>query len=132
MVKKCHFVVSSRKKHGRVVLKVNGLHCDVRVKGVLIEHDSATSEMNHVEVVCEGRVLEVLNRFLKSDGVRFHRNVLFNGTFSASSTPRIPVQYAEACLLKQTVGPVVVETVLRFRGREPPVVGTTENRIGAS
>ena len=34
-----------------VVMKVNGLHCDVRVKGVLFEHNSATSEMSHVEMV---------------------------------------------------------------------------------
>ena len=106
------------------------------VKSVLVEHDSATREMSNVEVVCEGRVLKIRNRFLKSDHVPFSRNIFFNGTFSASSRPRIPAQYAEACLLKQTVGPVVivvvVETVLRFRGREPSVVGTTENKFGAS
>ena len=59
-------------------------------------------------------MLKVLNRFLKSNHVPFHRNVFFNGTFSASSRSRIPAQYAEACLLKQTVGHVVVETVLRL------------------
>ena len=45
---------------------------------------------------------------------------------------RIPAQDAEVCLLEYTVGHAVVETVLRFRGREPSVVGTTENRIGTS
>ena len=52
----------------------------------------------------------------------------FNGTFSASSRPRIPAQYAEACLLKQTAGPVVVETVLRLRVNVSSVVGIMENR----
>ena len=40
----------------------------------------------------------------------------------ASSLPRrgswIPAQNAEACLLKQTVGPVVIETVFRFQEEE--------------
>ena len=94
------------------------------MKGVLVEHDSATREMSHVEVVREGRVLMVFDRFLDGDRVPFSRNVFFNGTFSASSRA--------ACLLKQTVAPVVVETVFRFRGRKPWVVGTTENRFGTS
>ena len=64
-----------------VVMEVNGLHCDVRVKSVLVEHDSATGEMNDVNVVCKGRVLQVLNRSLKSDDVPFSCNVFFNGTF---------------------------------------------------
>ena len=34
-----------------VVVNVDGLHCDVRVKGVLVEHDCATSEMSNVEVI---------------------------------------------------------------------------------
>ena len=84
-------------------------------EGTWTSHDSATSEMCNVEVVCEGRVLKALNRFLKSNHVPLTSNVFFNGTFSASSRPRIPAQYAEACLLKQTVGHVVVETVLNFR-----------------
>ena len=94
-------------------MKVNGLHIDVRVKSVLVEHDSATSEMSNVEVVRDGRALQVLNRFLKSDHVPFTRNVFFNGTLSASSRAQIPAQYAEACLLKQTVGPVVWTRRLR-------------------
>ena len=48
-----------------VVMEANGLRCDVRVKSVLVEHHSSTSEMSNVEVVREGRVLKVLNRFLK-------------------------------------------------------------------
>ena len=83
-----------------VVMKVNGLHCDVRVKSVLVEHDNATSEMSNVEMVCERRVLKVLHRFLKSDHVPFFRDVFINDIFSASSRPRIPAQGAEACLLK--------------------------------
>ena len=55
-------------------------------------------------------MLQVFSRLLKSDHVPFARNVLFNGTFSASSRPRIPAQCAAACLLRQTVGPAVVET----------------------
>ena len=52
-----------------VVVKVNGLHGDVRVKGVLVEHDSAYGERSIVKVVREGHVLKVLNRFLKSNPV---------------------------------------------------------------
>ena len=70
------------------------------MKGVFVEHDSATSEMRNVEVVCEGRVLKVLNRFLKSNHVPLTRNVFVNGTVSASSRSRIPAQYAEACLVE--------------------------------
>ena len=67
-----------------VVMKVNGLHGDVRVKGVLVEHDSATSDMSSVEVVCEGRVLNVLSRFLKSNHVPLTRN----GSSMTASLPR--------------------------------------------
>ena len=44
--------------------------------------------------------LEVLNCLLQSNDVPFHRNVFFDGAFFASSRSRIPVQNAEACLLK--------------------------------
>ena len=54
-----------------VVVKVNGLHGDVRVKGVLVEHDSATGVMSNVKVVREALVLKVLNRFLKSNQLPF-------------------------------------------------------------
>ena len=61
-----------------VVMKVNGLHSDVRLKSVLVEHDSATSDMSNVEVVCEALVLKIVNRFLKSIRVaRFLAHVLF-------------------------------------------------------
>ena len=45
-----------------VVMEVNGLHCDVRVTGVLFGHDSANVVMGNVKVVREGLVLKVLNR----------------------------------------------------------------------
>ena len=77
-----------------VVVQVNGLHGDVRVKSVLVEHDSATGVMSNVRMVSEALVLKVLNRFLKSNHVPFLRNVFINGTFSASSWSRIPAQYA--------------------------------------
>ena len=54
-----------------VVTKVKGLHGDVRVKGVLVEHDSATGVMSDVEVAREGLVLKVLNRFLNGNHVPF-------------------------------------------------------------
>ena len=115
-----------------VVMEAGGLHGDVRVKGVLVEDDSATGVMRNVKVVRERHVLKVLIRFLICNHVPFSCSVFFNGTFSASSRSRMPAQYAVACLLKQTVGHVLVETVFRFRGREPSVVGTAENRFGAS
>ena len=37
-----------------VVMKVNGLHGDVRVKGVPVEHDSAYGAMSSFKVVREG------------------------------------------------------------------------------
>ena len=69
-----------------VVVKVNALRCDVRVKGVLVEHDSAYGDRSIVKVVREGHVLRVLNRCLKRNHVPFSSNVFFNGTSSASST----------------------------------------------
>ena len=98
-----------------VVVKVNGLHGDVRVKGVFVEQECTTSIVSDTEMICEALVLKVLSRFLKSNHVPFARNVFFDGTFSASSRSRIPAQHVEACLLKQTVGHVVVETVLKLR-----------------
>ena len=44
-----------------VVLNLNGLHGDVRVKGVLVEHNSTTSIMGNVEVIREALVLKILN-----------------------------------------------------------------------
>ena len=35
-----------------VVMELNGLHCDVRVKSVLVEHDCATSEMRAWHAAC--------------------------------------------------------------------------------
>ena len=65
-----------------VVVEVNGLHGDVRVKCVFVEQDCTTSIVSDVEVICEALVLEVLNRFLKTSHVPFPCNVFFNGTFS--------------------------------------------------
>ena len=62
--------------------------------------------MGHVKVIREALVLEILNRFLKSNHVPFLRNVFFKGSFSASSRSTIPGQDAEACH-------TVVATVLR-------------------
>ena len=108
------------------VMKGNGLHGDD------LEHDSASGVMSDVKVVREGLVMKVLHRFWKGNHVPFHTNVFFNGTISASSRPRIPAHYAEACLLKQTVEHVVVENVLRLRRNASSVAGTTENRLGTS
>ena len=83
-----------------VVVEVNGLERDVRVKGVFAKQDSATNVVSNVEVIREALVLKILNRFLKSNHVPFPRNVFFNGTFSASSRSRIPAQDAEASLHK--------------------------------
>ena len=35
-----------------VVMELNGLHCDVRVESVLVEHDCATSEMRAWHAAC--------------------------------------------------------------------------------
>ena len=66
-----------------VVVEVNGLDSDVRVKGVFVKQDSTTSMMGNVEVIREALALKILNRFLNSNHVPFRRNVFFNGTFSA-------------------------------------------------
>ena len=52
-----------------VVMNVSVLDSDVRVKGVLVEHDSAAGEIGNVEVFLQ------LNPFLKSNHVPFSRNV---------------------------------------------------------
>ena len=83
------------------VVEVNGLDFDVRVKGVLIEQDSAASVVGNVKVIREALVLEVIDCLLERNHVPFHRNVLFSGTFSASSRCRIPARDAEACLLEK-------------------------------
>ena len=46
-------------------------------------------------------MLQIFNRFLKSNHVPFPRNVFFNGSFSAPSRSRIPAQDAEACSSKR-------------------------------
>ena len=69
--------------------------------------------MSNVEVIREALVLKIFNRFLKSNDVPVQRTVFFDGSFSASSKSRVPAQDAGACLLKQTVGHAVVETILR-------------------
>ena len=96
------------------------------------EQDSKTSVMGDVKVIREALVLEVLDRFLESNHVPFPRNVFFIGTFSASSRSRSPALNAEASLLKQTVGLVVVEAVLRLGGKVSSVMGITENWIGTA
>ena len=83
-----------------IVVEVDGLDSDVRVKGVFVTQDSTTSIMGDVEVIREALVLEVLDRFLDGNNVSFPRNVFFNGTFCASSRSRIPAQDAEACVLE--------------------------------
>ena len=105
-------------------MKVNGLHGDVRVKGVLVEHNIAAGEMRNVEVIREGRVLQVFNH------VPFARNVFFNCTFSASSRPRIPAQYADRVSSIKRLGLLFSKRYFQAWEREPSVVGTTENMFG--
>ena len=94
------------------VVEVNGLDFDLRVKVVLVEQDSIASVVGNAKVIRETLVLEVLNRFVEGNDVPFACNVLFNGTFSASSRSRVPAQDAEACLLEKTVWHAVVEAIL--------------------
>ena len=68
--------------------------------------------MRHMEMTCEVFVLEVLDCLLQDDDVPFHRDVVFDGAFFASSRSSVPVQNAEACLLKQTVGHIVDKAIL--------------------
>ena len=77
-----------------IVVEVDALDSGVRLKCVFVQEDSTTSIMGNVEVIREALVLEVPNH------VPFPRNVFFNGTFCASSRPRIPAQDVEACLLE--------------------------------
>ena len=64
----------------------------------LLKKSCAFGVMSHMKMTRQVFVLEVLNCLLQSNDVPFHRNVFFDGAFFASS--RIPVQNAEACLLK--------------------------------
>ena len=82
------------------VVEVNGTDLDVRVEGVVVEKNCASGVMSHMKMTRQVFVLEVLNCLLQSNDVPFPRNVFPDGAFFASSRSRIPVQNAEACLLK--------------------------------
>ena len=65
-------------------MKVYGLHCDVRVKGVLVEHDSATSEMSNVKVAREALVQKGTQSLLEQ-----HSRAIFTAMCS-SMAPSLP------------------------------------------
>ena len=93
-------------------MEVNGLDFDVRVKGVLFEQDSTASAVGNVQVIREALVLEVLVRLLERNHVPCLRNVLFIGTFSASSRSRIPTQDSEANHNLESVATISTITLL--------------------
>ena len=91
-------------------MEVNGADLHVRMEGVLVEKNSASGcVMSHMKMT---RQVLVLNCLLQSNDVPFLRDVFFGGAFFASSRSRVPVQNAEACLLKQPDGHIVVEAIL--------------------
>ena len=94
------------------VVEVNGADLNVRMEGVLVEKNSASGVMSHMKMTRQIIVLEVLNCLLQGNDVPFPRDVFFDGAFFASSRSRVPVQNAEACLLKQLVWHVVVRAIL--------------------
>ena len=59
-----------------VVVEVNGLDRDVRVKDVFDKQDSATNVVSNVEVIRVALVLKILKRFLKRNHVPLLRNAL--------------------------------------------------------
>ena len=94
------------------IVEVNGADLNVRMKGVIVEKNSASGVMSHMKMTRQAFVLKVLNCLLQSNDVPFLRDVLFDGAFFASSSSRVPVQNAEACLLKQMVGHIVDKAIL--------------------
>ena len=93
------------------IVEVNGADLNVRMEGVLVEKNSASGVMGHVKKTRQVIVL-VLDCLLQGDDVPFPRDVVFDGAFFASSRSRVPVQNAEACLLKQTDGHIVDNAIL--------------------
>ena len=85
---------------------------NVRMEGVLVEKNNASGVMSHIKMTRHAFVLKVLNCLLQSNDVPFLRDVLFDGAFFASSRSSVPVQNAEACLLKQMVGHIVDKAIL--------------------
>ena len=77
-----------------------------------MEENSASGAMCHMKLTRQVFELEVLNCLLQSNDVPLPRDVFFDGAFFASSKSRAPVQNAEACLLKQPVGHIVVKAIL--------------------
>ena len=87
----------------------------IREEGVLVEQDSASSIVSHVETTRQELMLEVLNSFLLCDDVPFSRNMLFDSSFFSMSRSRVPIVYAEPSLFCQSVGHLVVKSILLRR-----------------
>ena len=60
------------------------------MESVIVEQDGAAGEVGNVEIVHEAPVLEILDRFLSCNNVLFTCDVLLNGSWFATSGPRIP------------------------------------------
>ena len=93
-----------------IVEKKRG-NLDVQVNSVLIEQDSTTSIMGHIEMTRQVLVLEVLNCLLQSDDGPLPCNVLLDGFFSSSGS-WIPVVDAEPLLFGRSLGHVAVKMIL--------------------
>ena len=48
-------------------MKVDRLDIDVRVEGVLVEENRATSVMGHVEATCKNVMIDMLRRILQGN-----------------------------------------------------------------
>ena len=67
------------------IVEVNGADLNVRMEGVLVEKNNASGVMSHIKMTRQAFVLEVLTCLLQSNDVPFHRDVVFDGAFFASS-----------------------------------------------
>ena len=81
-------------------MKVDGFDLDIKEESVLNEEHCASSIVGHVEPVRERLVVNILNRFLQSDGMPLACDVLLNGAFSSMWRSWIPVVDAESFFLQ--------------------------------
>ena len=80
------------------IVEVNGLDLDIREEGILVEENSASPAVSHVEPVREELVVNVFNRFLQCDDMPLACNWFFNSALSSTSRSWIPVVDAQPFL----------------------------------
>ena len=79
------------------------------VKGLLVEQNRTPSIMDHKEAIRQVVVVKVFKRFLQSDDVPFHHNVLFDGYFFSTPGSWVPVVDTAPRLIGQAIGHVGIE-----------------------